>query len=202
MCNQPISGYYSPIEGNAMTDSIQAFGRTVSSLAGNPAGKNDGPFGQTISGMAQDKNNASNAFNRSIMEASLSVSESRGNGALALLYKTALEGINEQLKDKFGSNAIQSVSLQGMDVSPEATAERIVLSSTGFFDAYYANHQDLSPEEARSAFAEIIKGGIDRGFREAREILGQLQVLEGNIAANIDQTYDLVQQGLKAFVEQ
>lgn len=132
----------------------------------------------------------------------MSVSESRGDGALALLYKTVLEGINEQLKDEFGSNAIQGASLQGLDFSPEATAERIVQGSTGFFDAYYANHQDLSLEEARSAFAEIIKSGIDRGFEEARLILGQLQVLEGNIAANINQTYDLVQQSLKAFVEQ
>ncbi|WP_292746763.1 DUF5610 domain-containing protein, partial [Methylophaga sp. UBA3191] len=40
-----------------------------------------------------------------------------------------------------------------------------------------------------------------QGFKEARDILGGLKVLEGDIAGNIDKTYDLVQQGLQSFVE-
>ncbi|MBT5370276.1 MAG: DUF5610 domain-containing protein, partial [Gammaproteobacteria bacterium] len=47
----------------------------------------------------------------------------------------------------------------------------------------------------------IIGGGIDQGFAEAREILDGLSVLEGDIATNIDATYDLVQEGLQAFIE-
>ena len=48
---------------------------------------------------------------------------------------------------------------------------------------------------------EVIGGGIDQWFKEARDILGGLKVLEGDIAGNIDKTYDLVQQGLQSFVE-
>jgi len=56
-------------------------------------------------------------------------------------------------------------------------------------------------EEALKSFVEVIGGGIDQGFKEARDILGGLKVLEGDIAGNIDKTYDLVQQGLQSFVE-
>jgi len=48
----------------------------------------------------------------------------------------------------------------------------------------------------------VISGGIDKGFKDARDILEGLNVLkEGNIAGNIDATYDLVQKGLQAFVD-
>jgi hypothetical protein len=151
--------------------------------------------------MAHEKKSAGSAFNKSILDVALRLSESRGDGALSLLYKTALEGINEQLNNEFGSDPIQSAFSQDTDVSPEATAERIVQASTGFFDTYYARHQDLTLEEALNSFAQVIGNGIDQGFGEAREILGNLQVLQGAVATNIDHTYDLVQQGLAAFVE-
>ena len=45
----------------------------------------------------------------------------------------------------------------------------------------------------------MIGGGIDQGFKEARDILNSLGVLEGEIADNIDKTYELVQTGLQDF---
>jgi hypothetical protein len=199
--NQPIPEYHSRNEAKPMSVSFQPFGQTVSSLAKDPANKSDGSFGQTISALAHEKKSAGSEFNKSILDVSLRLSESRGDGALSLLYKTALEGINEQLNNEFGSDPIQSAFSQDTDVSPEATAERIVQASTGFFDTYYARHQDLTLEEALNSFAQVIGNGIDQGFGEAREILGNLQVLQGAVATNIDHTYDLVQQGLAAFVE-
>ena len=50
-------------------------------------------------------------------------------------------------------------------------------------------------------FVDVISGGIDQGFAEAREILDGLKVLNGDIASNIDATYELVQDKLAAFVE-
>lgn len=46
---------------------------------------------------------------------------------------------------------------------------------------------------------DTIKGGIEKGFKEARDILKGLKVLGGDIASNIDKTYELVQKGLDAF---
>jgi len=120
---------------------------------------------------------------------------------MALLFKTALQGINDVLKPEFGDNAIQKAYEQGIDVSPQATAERIVQMSTAFFDAYYSTRQNMPLDEALESFVNVIASGIDQGFKEARDILSGLQVLEGDIASNIDKTYDLVQQGLQAFLQ-
>ena len=176
---------------------IQPFGQQVQELAKADDKKTSGPFGQTISALAQSKNQ----LNAAILQANADVSLSSGNESLSLLFKTALEGINDALKDTFGDNAIQEAYDSGLDVSPDATAERIVSLSTAFFGSFLEQHPELEVEEALVKFTDIISGGIDQGFAEAREILDGLQVLEGNIASNINKTYDLVQSGLAAFVE-
>lgn len=145
---------------------------------------------------------AKKQLNQSILQASMDVSLSAGNQPMTLLFKTAIEGINKVLEEQFGPNAIQQAHDEGLDVSPQATADRIVQLSTAFFDKYQANHPELSTEKALDSFTKLIGSGIDKGFKEARSILEGLNVLkEGNIASNIDATYDLVQKGLKAFVD-
>ncbi len=140
-------------------------------------------------------------LNKNILETSLDVNLSAGNKPMALLLKTALEGINQALQGEFGDNAIQKSYDSGIDVSPQATADRIVSMSTAFFDKYQTNHPELSTEDALNSFVKLIGKGIDKGFGEARDILQGLNVLNGSIASNIDSTYELVQKGLKAFVE-
>ena len=144
---------------------------------------------------------AQQQLNGAILKASLETSIQAGNEPLALLYKTAIEGINEALEPELGENAIQRAHDSGLDVTPEATADRIVSMSTAYFSSYQKIHPELSEEEAALKFSEIIGGGIDQGVAEAREILDGLSVLEGDIATNIDATYDLVQEGLQAFIE-
>lgn len=188
-----------------MTITSVPFGQTVSSMAKDPVTKQDAPFGQQISILAQEKkfsaSDAKTELNLSILQVSFNISSSQGDGTMALLFKTALEGINDSLKVEFGDNAIQKAVDQGVNVTPEATSERIVKMSTAFFDAYYSSRQNLSLDEALEAFVKVISGGIEQGFKEARDILGGLKVLEGDIASNIDKTYDLVQQGLQAFLQ-
>lgn len=140
-------------------------------------------------------------LNQSILQASLNVSISSGNDSLALLYRSAIDKLNEVLETDLGENAINKAYDSGLDVSPEATAERIASQTTAFFGAYRQQNPELSEAEAASKFSEIIRGGIKQGFDEAREILDGLKVLEGDIAANIDTTYDLVQEKLDVFFE-
>ncbi|MBL6986132.1 MAG: DUF5610 domain-containing protein [Methylobacter sp.] len=170
------------------------------------------PFGAQVSEQAHAKKadnvqdsaavTAKKQLNKSILQASMDVNLSTGNNPMALLFKTALEGVNKALEGDLGPNAIQKSYDSGLDVSPQATADRIVQFSTAFFDKYQANHPEQSTEEALNSFTTLIGGGIDKGFKEARDILEGLNVLkEGNIGTNIDATYELVQKGLKAFVE-
>lgn len=141
------------------------------------------------------------ALDKSIVSASIEVSLRSGNESLGLLLKSAIEGINDVLRPELGDNAIENAYASGLDVSPEATAERIVSLSTAFFSRYAENHPEKDLQTALDDFVALIGKGIDQGFKEARQILDGLQVLQGDIASNIDRTYELVQQGLQSFVE-
>jgi len=178
------------------------FGQNVKSIAQAENRKENGPagIGPEVSSLAKAKNESKTQLNSAILESAININAASGSPQ-ALVLKTALEGINDALQATMGGNAIQNTYDSGLDVSPEATAERIVSLSTAFFSSYQEQHPELSQEEAVTNFTALISGGIDTGFSEAREILGGLNVLEGDIATNIDLTYDLVQEKLNAFLE-
>ncbi len=142
-----------------------------------------------------------NQLNAHILQASLDVSISSGNNSMALLYRTAIDNINEQLAPELGPNALQAAMQQ--DNSPEATADRIVSMSTAFFDGYARQHPNKPPEDVARDFVDIIRGGFEKGYNEAASILKGLGVLEesGTIATEIGKTFALVQQGYDDFLE-
>jgi hypothetical protein len=189
------------------------FGAQISAMAHDKkTTQGSEPFGTQVSQLAHAKKvdetqdsavvTAQTQLNQSILQASMDVNLSVGNEPMALLFKTALEGVNKALEGQLGPDAIQNSYAAGLDVSPQATADRIVQMSTAFFDKYQENHPELSVDDALSSFTKLIGGGIDTGFKEARDVLSGLNVLnEGDIGTNIHATYDLVQKGLTAFVE-
>lgn len=136
-------------------------------------------------------------LNASIMQASASISIGAQDDPQALLYKSAITSINEALQAELGDNAIQNAASQ--DNSPEGTAGRILSLSTGFLGAYKKQNPGMEDSAALEKFMDTIKGGIEKGFKEAREILKGLDVLGGDIAGNIDKTYELVMKGLDDF---
>lgn len=133
-------------------------------------------------------------LNVSILE-SAEVSVSAKDKPLALTLRAVIDELNSVLEPTLGANAIDAAVDAGLDVSPEATADRIVSLSTAFLPAY----QESNPGKSVSDFLQVIKSGIDQGFAEARDILDGLGVLEGDIASNIDRTYELVQEKLDEF---
>ena len=136
-------------------------------------------------------------LNMSIVQASLTVSLNTSNDPLSLVLKTALTGINEALKGDYGDNAIQNAASQ--DNTPDGTAGRIVSLSTAFYEAYRQQHPGEDESTLLNKFMDTLKSGVDQGFKEARGVLDGLKVLNGDIASNIDKTYDLVQQGYADF---
>jgi hypothetical protein len=186
------------------------FSQAVKTLAKSDTKQaNSSPMGQQVTELAHTKNadkaqessavTAKKQLNAAILQSAVDVSA--GSKYLSLTFKTAIEGINDALKETLGDNAIQNAYDSGLDVSPEATAERIVSLSTAFFGSYQKQHPELSQEDALTKFTDLISGGINTGFGEARDILTALQVLEGDIASNIDLTYDLAQEKLSSFIE-
>ena len=139
-------------------------------------------------------------FNAQVLKASLEVSISAGNDSMALLYRSAIDSINELLAPQFGPDALQAAMQQ--DNSAEATAGRILSQSTGFFDTYAAQHKNEDPEEVAKNFVNLIRGGFEKGYGEAADILKGLGVMgEGSsIASGIGKTYELVQKGYDDFL--
>jgi hypothetical protein len=137
-------------------------------------------------------------LNASIVQASLTVSLQSSNDPMSVVLKTALTGINEALKDQFGDNAIQNAVSQ--DNTPEGTASRIVSLSTAFYDAFKQQHPGEDEEVLLNKFIDTLKKGVDQGFGEARDVLEGLKVLGGEVAGNIDKTYELVQKGFEDFI--
>jgi len=166
-------------------------GTTAGSTAAAPVQSKDD---STVSPLVKAKSQ----FNAAIVQASLTVSLNSSNEPLSLVLKTALTGINEELKGDYGDNAIQNAASQ--DNSPQGTASRIVSLSTAFYDAFKQQHKGEDEGEVLNKFIETLQKGVDRGFKEARGILDGLKVLNGDIASNIDKTYDLVKQGFADFI--
>ncbi len=135
-----------------------------------------------------------------IVQASLDVSISSGNNSLALLYRSAIDSINEHLAPALGPNAIQHA--MGQDNSPEGTAGRILSMSTGFYEAYAAQRPNDDPEQVLRDFVDVIRGGFEKGYNEAAGILQGLGVMgEGSfVAEEIGKTFQLVQQGYDDFL--
>jgi len=156
---------------------------------------------------AESVNNNVSAYQQSKKMQDIAILTATSKNGIAdnpmdLLYKTAIEEINKELEPILGKNAAQSAYESNLDVSPEATAQRIVQGTTAFYDAFKKQNSELSDEESLTKFIDVISSGIDKGFEEAKGILDSLSVLEGDIETNIDLTYDFVQQGLVNFQEQ
>lgn len=196
---------------SSLINSGTTYSQDVRTLAKAPDKKENTPMGQQVSELAHNKNaekvqepisvSQKKQLNAAIIESTLEFSNSIGDKPLSLVLKTALQGINEALKADGVETTVEDAYESGIDFSPEATAERIVAFSTKFFSAYQEQNPELSEEESLTSFVDVIKGGIEQGFGEAKEILEGLKVLEGDIANNIDKTYELVQQGLQSFVD-
>lgn len=118
---------------------------------------------------------------------------------LALILNTAIEKVNQLLAPELGENALQQAVDSGLDVSPDATAQRIVSLSTAFFESFKAQHKGEETSAVLQNFMDTIGGGIQQGFDEGREILKGLNVLQEDVASDIDETFALVQEKLSAF---
>jgi hypothetical protein len=131
--------------------------------------------------------------------------------SLKLTFQAAMEKINEVLSAELGMTEGDSAPISeealkrqgGMEYwTPENTAKRIVDGSTAFFAGFQAANPELEGEVLMDRFIEVVGGGIAQGFEEAKGLLGDLDVLKGDIADNIESTFQLVQDGLQNFRNQ
>jgi len=114
--------------------------------------------------------------------------------------------LEEKLDSMFDEVAKNSDLPEGMtaasfydmdiDVSPKATAERIVGFALNMMGTYRRQNQDMSEQELRAGFEVEIRKGISDGFDHAKGVLGDLDLLEGQVDENVISTWDHVQKML------
>lgn len=108
-----------------------------------------------------------------------------------------LESLVESAKADLGISSNTS-----LDVSPEATANRIVEFALLAFSQFQENHPELSEEDVRNEFVNFIGKAIGKGVEEARDILTGLNALSEEVDTDITSTVDIINQRLKKFAEQ
>ncbi len=107
-----------------------------------------------------------------------------------------LESLVESAKADLGVSPSTS-----LDVSPEATANRIVDFALLAFSQFQENHTDLSEEDVRTEFVEFIGKAIGKGVEEARDILTGLNALTEEVDADITTTVSVINQRLQEFAD-
>lgn len=91
-----------------------------------------------------------------------------------------------------------SLNSKADDFAPAKVAERILGFIGGRLESQKASGADTT--ELQKMYDQAVKG-VEQGFAEARKILDGMGVLAGNIAADIDKTYNLIQTGLADMAE-
>lgn len=129
--------------------------------------------------------------------ASLSPSQSRPAGLVNLASPRGQVDPQATLANRLANRlGLEPGALDGKreDFTPDKVADRVL----GFIE------QRLRSEAAAGADPAKLEGllaqareGVEKGFAEARKILDGMGVLKGQVADDIDATYDKIQEGLK-----
>jgi hypothetical protein len=118
------------------------------------------------------------------------------------ITKLLQDKINNQIEARFpnsGGISLDEATLS-MDWSPEAVSDRIVAFATSFMGAYQSEHPDMAGEGLIDGFGSLMRDAIIEGFNQAKEILGALSVLSGDVADTVNRTFELTMQKLDAFL--
>lgn len=186
-----------PATASASTVQTATTATRASTASATSAQQGTGKAGETTQSAFASARSQQNA---SILRASLEVSIQAGDDSLALLYRSAIEHINETLSSGRGVDVIGEAAAN-QDNTPDATAGRILSFATGFFDAYAAQHPDKDAETLARDFVDVVRGGFEKGFAEAKHILDGLGVLGGSdVETGIMKTYELVMKGFDDFL--
>jgi len=118
-------------------------------------------------------------------------------GSIEFLQKVSGEDAAETITDETTTEQDILSKLQDY-FSPEKTAQRILDVATSFFAASEVGQTEGNTESARRKFADFIGAAIDEGFKQAKNLLGDLP---DKVAAGIETTHSTVFSGLEDFVK-
>lgn len=124
-----------------------------------------------------------------------------GQPTLKTVLELLTDRINSRIESSFPGSEGITIDQQtlSMDWSPEAVSDRIIGFATAFFGAFQSEHEDMSEGEALDGFTNLIRGAIEKGFSQAREILNSMSLLNRGVSETVNRTYDLTMEKLDSF---
>jgi hypothetical protein len=94
--------------------------------------------------------------------------------------------ISRQFEEAFGEFYLDSDDLEEMDLSPEATAERIFDISKSHFENWRDQNPEMSEEELIDSFEEAVRAAIDQGYERAVDIFSGVEIDDGVLESAVE----------------
>lgn len=117
--------------------------------------------------------------------------------SLTITAKEIVDKINEKLSASL-PDGVQS--LKPEDVTPEATADRIVKGVVGLYSIYAKQNKGLEGEDLLISFIDTVKSGIDAGYSDAIGILENLGAFQyDGVREGLAKTRSLIDEKLAKF---
>ncbi|GEM_PF-3051268 len=104
----------------------------------------------------------------------------------------------KKLEAMFAEHGLELEDYGGVDMAPEATAERIFGFASGMIEIYRKQNSTLSDEKLVDQFEETIRGAVKLGYEEAAEILEGMGIWDG-AKENAERTMSLVDKKFDNF---
>jgi hypothetical protein len=148
---------------------------------------------------AENRGSARDQLNVQILEASAKVSLKAGDQSQALLFRGAIERINELLSPTLGPDAIQAKMSRRQLAGSDGRTHPFIIHAA-FTTPMPRNAPMTTRKKVAKDFVNLIRGGFEKGFSEAQEILQGLKVFNGDIETGVMKTFELVNKGYDDFL--
>lgn len=136
----------------------------------------------------------------STSEDKVDISTPRVGSSLELTAQQILDKINESIKKDFPDYV---VSTAPEDNTSDKISSNIVQGAVALFSTFASQNKDLQGEELISSFMSTIRAGVEKGYGQAKDILGEIGALKvSGVEDAISETMRLVEVGFKSFEDQ
>ncbi len=166
----------------------------LASMIGNiPQGL--GPFQNSLANLAPLAEHQAAQAPADSVELSSSLKDGQSFTVEILMVQVSM-----QVSSRVGAtDSVQQAYSSPLDLSPDATANRIFQFSMGMFGIYQAQHPDEPSDVALANFEELVRGAIDEGFDDALQILDKLGKLDEATNEFVNNTRSILGRLLDAF---
>ncbi|MFO0750964.1 MAG: DUF5610 domain-containing protein [Myxococcota bacterium] len=118
---------------------------------------------------------------------------------LEYLQEALTTRVGKAVEEKLAAQGVDLNDAVGVDVSPEATADRIFRGTTSLLATFARQNPKLSQSDLVDKFETTIRGAIKKGYNEAVHILEGFQEFDDKVRGLVQQTQDVLDKKLDTY---